>query len=154
VTLAGKEYEIEQLNRRASRVWRKSYLAPVMGLAEGVRGLSGVDFANVEDGKFMQMIGGMGGDALDTVLNVLDYDAMFDALCEYSSEIASDRLKLENNDDFYDSEISAAFWALVQMASPFGIVVQYGQRFINLLKSSADDQPKDTQDDQPKASKD
>lgn len=153
VTLAGKAYEIEQLNRRKSKPWRAKYLAPMTGLVDGLRNLAGVDFSGVENAQLMQMLGGTSGNALDTVLNVLDYDAMFDALCEYSPAIAKDREDLEESDAFYDQEISAAFWALVQLASPFGVVVKYGRRFIDLLKSSPDDASADTKDEKAAPSK-
>ena len=153
VTLAGIEFEIEQINRRKSKAWRDTYLAPMTGLAEGLRGLAGVDFADVENGKLMQLVGGMGGDALDTVLNIMDYDAMFDALCEYSPEIAESRELLDDSEDLYDSDIASAFWSLVQLVSPFGTVVKYGQRFVNLLRSKEADESAATKEDQPEVSK-
>lgn len=111
VTLGGKEYVIVELPARKNAGWRKGLeakLAPILGIIEQAG--AGLELRTNED--LLKVVGQVGQ------LLVTAPDLLIELLFAYAPELAADRDAIL--DAAYDSELIAAFTAVLGMAYPFG----------------------------------
>jgi len=121
VTLAGRTYTIESLKFKAERAWRKKYDAPIGDLINAisnVKEMSGKEYDKA--GDLMREVGTvLLAHANDLIRALLESpDTLFDAICDYSPALASDRAFIEEN--AYQDEIALVFVEVLKIAYPFG----------------------------------
>lgn len=121
VSLAGREYSVQQLPMKANRAWREKFNVPLKKLTDALQDavrLSGKKFA--DDDRLLQAVGHLLATHLEEVTRILTgtIDLMGEAVYEYAPEIAADRERIE--EEAFDDELIAAFMKVVQLAFPFG----------------------------------
>lgn len=110
VTLAGKTYTITELPSRKNAAWRKKLEKPFRELAKMLESAPETDISNLADiAGLVRSLSSMLVDSVDVIVELL-----FD----YSPELRADRKRIE--EEAYDSEILAAFTAVLSLAFPFG----------------------------------
>lgn len=110
VTLGGHAYTIEELPARKNAGWRKGLeakLAPLMGIIEQAG--AGLELRTNED---LMKVASQVGQLLVTAP-----DLLIELLFSYSAELAAQQETIL--DTAYDSELIAAFIAVLGMAYPF-----------------------------------
>jgi hypothetical protein len=107
ITLAGKEYSIEQLPMRANKEWRDSLGKPVLSLIQLIQDFGSLEFKPSDIGRIITVVKDLLLSSMDTLL---------DALFAYSPALAADRERIEN--EAYDDEAIAALGACVALAYP------------------------------------
>lgn len=121
VTLAGRTYVIESLKFKAEREWRKKYDAPIGNLVGAISNLQGIGGKQYEKaGDLLKEVGATllsnAGSLLQAMLD--SPDILFEAICDYSPAIGTDRAYIEEN--AYQDEIAGAFMEVLKIAYPFG----------------------------------
>ncbi|MCB8988081.1 MAG: hypothetical protein H6661_10080 [Ardenticatenaceae bacterium] len=113
VVIGEKTYTIREAKRKANAKWRQRFQAEFTDVAALIEGLPKTDLtAEALGGLLHQIVAKVGG-SVDT-LAVLVFD--------YSPELAADQQTIE--EEAYDSEIMAAFTAVLKLAYPFGAVLE------------------------------
>lgn len=114
ITLGGKEYQINELPRRANAQWRQQFqvlIASVTNLVEA----SQVDITNTAD------LVGVVGQVRDVLMQAPDQ--LIELLFAYSPTLAADRERIEA--DVYESEILGVFIEVLKLAFPFGEILSW-----------------------------
>lgn len=114
ITLGGKEYQINELPRRANAQWRQQFqvlVASVTNLVEA----SQVDITNTAD------LVGVVGQVRDVLMQAPDQ--LIELLFAYSPALAADRERIEA--DVYESEILGVFIEVLKLAFPFGEILSW-----------------------------
>lgn len=114
ITLGGKEYQINELPRRANAQWRQQFqvlVASVTNLVEA----SQVDITNTAD------LVGVVGQVRDVLMQAPDQ--LIELLFAYSPTLAADRERIEA--DVYESEILGVFIEVLKLAFPFGEILSW-----------------------------
>lgn len=114
ITLGGKEYQINELPRRANAQWRQQFqvlIASVTNLVEA----SQVDITNTAD------LVGVVGQVRDVLMQAPDQ--LIELLFAYSPALAADRERIEA--DVYESEILGVFIEVLKLAFPFGEILSW-----------------------------
>jgi hypothetical protein len=122
VTLGAKTYEVQVLNVRKSRDWRRQFEGPLTEVMAAVSDagnvLSGLDFTQGSD--LTRLFGVLGGALLGKLGRGVmgSMDAVADMLFAYSPELAAQRDAIEQ--EATDEEVLAAFVGVLKAAYPFG----------------------------------
>jgi hypothetical protein len=124
VSLAGREYSIQQLPIKANRAWREKFEELIGKLVSLIREgleLSSKKFPN-EDG-LLKAVSNLLAIRLEDISQVLvnSIDMVEGSVFEYAPEIAADREWIE--DEAFDDELIAVFMKVVQLAYPFGQIM-------------------------------
>jgi hypothetical protein len=126
VSLAGREYAIQQLPIKANRAWREKFGAPaIKKMGDAFRDsmlLTKKEFPN-GDGLLKAVVD-LAATHFGSVTEILlgSVETVGEALCDYAPEIAADRERIEA--EGFDGELVAAFLKVVQqLAYPFGQVL-------------------------------
>lgn len=119
LTLGGVEYTVQELPARKNAAWRKgleAQLGPFLNLVEQAG--AGAEIRKSED--LMQIVNQVGH------LLVTAPDTMIELIFSYASNLDAKRETILDN--AYDSELTAAFVAVLGLAYPFGgLVMQLAQ---------------------------
>jgi hypothetical protein len=121
VSLAGREYSIQQLPIKANRAWRERFEAPIEKLVGSFRDALSLSSQEFPDGKGLLLAaGGFLTAHLEDVTQILvgSIDLVEEAVFEYAPEIAADKERIET--ESFDDELIAAFLKVVALAYPFG----------------------------------
>jgi len=124
VTLAGREYAIQQLPIKADRAWREAHRGPldeILGAFDATVELTKTEFAD-GDGLVKavgQLLAAHASKISRTLLSSTDLIA--DALFAYSPVLEADRDHIEA--ETYPDEIMRVFLEVLKFAYPFGSVV-------------------------------
>jgi hypothetical protein len=121
VSLAGREYSIQQLPIKANRAWREKFEDPIEKLVSSFRDALQLSSKEFPDGKGLLLaVGGFLTTHLEDVTQILvgSIDLVEEAVFEYAPQIAADRELIEEK--AFDDELIAAFMKVVQLAYPFG----------------------------------
>jgi hypothetical protein len=112
VTIGEKEYTIREAKRKANAKWRQAFQAEFTDVAALIEGLPKTELTaeSISD-LIRQVVGKVGGSV----------DILAQLVFDYAPELAADRETIE--EEAYDSEIMAAFTAVLGLAYPFGSVV-------------------------------
>lgn len=113
VTLAGKTYTIHEAKRKANARWRESFQSEFTDVADLIEGLPRTEMTPDAVGDLIRQVTNKVGGAVDVVAQLV-----FD----YAPELAADQEIIE--EEAYDSEIMAAFTAVLKLAYPFGSLVE------------------------------
>lgn len=113
VTIGEKPYTIREAKRKANAKWRQRFQAEFVEIAALIEGLPKTDLtADAIGGLLNQIVAKVGGSV----------DILAELVFAYSPELAADRETIE--EEAYDSEIMAAFTAVLKLAYPFGSVIE------------------------------
>ncbi|MBK8987386.1 MAG: hypothetical protein IPM39_15135 [Chloroflexi bacterium] len=113
VAIAEKPYTIREPKRKANAKWRQRFQAEFSDVAALIEGLPRTEMTpEALGGLLHQIIGKVGGSV----------DILAELVFDYSPELAADRETIE--EEAYDSEIMAAFTAVLKLAYPFGSVLE------------------------------
>ena len=113
IIIGEKTYVVREAKRKANANWRKRFQAEFTDVAALLEGLPHTDLtAQALGGLLHQIIAKVGGSV----------DTLAELVFAYSPELAADRETIE--EEAYDSEIMAAFTAVMKLAYPFGSVIQ------------------------------
>lgn len=110
LTLGGQSYTVEELPARKNAAWRKQLeakLAPILGIIEQAG--AGLELRTNED--LLKVVGQV------SQLLVTAPDLLIELLFGYAPELAANQETIL--DTAYDSELIAAFTAVLGMAYPF-----------------------------------
>lgn len=113
VKLAGKEYQVDPLPRRAAKAFRQRITEQIGGVSQALRladGAGGVELTNL--GSIADIVDSVGGLLAGSI------DLVADLLFDFSPELAADRERIET--EGYDDEIIAAFLEVLKLLYPFG----------------------------------
>lgn len=110
VTLGGQNYEVTEMRSRDNAAWRKK----VENVVEHVAGLiSDAPDVKLTDGNAVaRLVRDVAGGLVKSP------DTLREMLLEYSPALSGDRERIEA--EAYDSEIIDAFWCVLELAFPFG----------------------------------
>lgn len=113
VTIGEKSYTVREAKRKASAKWRQAFQAEFTDVANLIEGLPRTEMTpEALGGLLHQIVGKVGGSV----------DILAELVFDYSPELAADRETIE--EEAYDSEIMAAFTAVLKLAYPFGSVLE------------------------------
>jgi len=113
VTIGEKTYVIREAKRKANAKWRQRFQAEFVEVANLIEGLPKTDLTADALGSLIhQVVAKVGGSV----------DILAELVFSYAPELADDRETIE--EEAYDSEIMAAFTAVLKLAYPFGSVVE------------------------------
>lgn len=113
IIIGEKTYVVREAKRKANAKWRQRFQAEFTDVAALLEGLPKTDLsAQALGGLLHQIIAKVGGSV----------DTLAELVFAYSPELAADRETIE--EEAYDSEIMAAFTAVMKLAYPFGSVIQ------------------------------
>jgi len=113
IIIGEKTYVVREAKRKANAKWRQRFQAEFTDVAALIEGLPKTDLtAQALGGLLHQIIAKVGGSV----------DTLAELVFAYSPELAADRETIE--EEAYDSEIMAAFTAVMKLAYPFGSVIQ------------------------------
>lgn len=126
IILGGRTYQITERPTRANKAWRDqltAVLEPVAGIVEQVTGGALSLPESVEEMRAKpQLLTDLGGVVKRlTGLLLEGLDNVLDLTLDYSPALKADREWIEGN--AYDSEILAAFTAVLGLAYPLGGVI-------------------------------
>lgn len=113
VTIAEREYEIEELRSRANAEWRQRLREPFGALTARLESAGQTDVTKL--GDVAQLVKETAG----TLMNAPDLLA--ELLFAYSPVLAADQERILA--ESYDSELMSAFIEVLKLAYPFGSVV-------------------------------
>lgn len=116
VTLAEREYTIQQLPIKASRVWRGQLAGPFTELVNVLEGAERIELNNAHD--IAAVVRSLSGTLIGSI------DLVLELLFAYSPELKKDREYIEQH--AYDDEAMAAFTEVLRLAYPFGILLALG----------------------------
>ena len=113
VTIGQKTYTIREAKRQANASWRLRFQAEFVEVAALLEELPQTDLTAVALGGLLwQIVAKVGGSV----------DVLAELVFAYAPELAADRETIE--EEAYDSEVMAAFTAVLKLAYPFGSVVE------------------------------
>jgi hypothetical protein len=113
IIIGEKTYVVREAKRKANARWRQRFQAEFTDVAALIEGLPKTDLtAQALGGLLHQIVAKVGGSV----------DMLAELVFAYSPELAADRETIE--EEAYDSEIMAAFTAVLRLAYPFGSVVE------------------------------
>lgn len=113
IIIGEKTYTIREAKRKANAKWRQRFQAEFVEIAALIEGLPKTDLtAEAIGGLLNQIVAKVGGSV----------DTLAELVFSYAPELADDREAIE--EEAYDSEIMAAFTAVLKLAYPFGSVVE------------------------------
>lgn len=113
VVIGDKEYTIREMKRKANAKWRLLFQAQFTEVADLIEGLPKTELNTTAVGELIRQITTRVGGSVDRLAELV---------FAYSPELNADRETIE--EEAYDSEIMAAFTAVLKLAYPFGSVVQ------------------------------
>jgi hypothetical protein len=113
VEIGEKSYIIHEQKRKANALWRLAFQAMFTEVAALIEGLPSLDMTPAAIGDLVRQITAKVGGSVDE---------MAELVFAYSPELNKDRETIE--EEAYDSEIMAAFTAVLKLAYPFGSLVQ------------------------------
>jgi len=116
VTLGGREYTLESLPIRQSKVWRDKLAVPFAMLSQAIQTAGVVELTVAQLPDISRLVRQFSGVLLGSV------DTMLDLLFEYSSALRDDRDWIEEN--AYDEEALNAFTEALKLAYPLGQLLQ------------------------------
>lgn len=113
VAIGDKQYTIKEAKRKANAKWRLLFQTQFTEVADLIEGLPSTELTPEAIGGLLnQIVTKVGGSV----------DMLAELVFAYSPELAADRETIE--EEAYDSEIMAAFTAVLKLAYPFGSVVE------------------------------
>ncbi len=110
VTLAGREYTIEELRSRANGEWRTKLQEPFGQLVDKLQSAGDTELSR--PGDIANLVRSVAGTLVQSP------DTLKGLLFDYSPTLAKDRERIEA--EAYDSEILDAFTEILKLAYPFG----------------------------------
>lgn len=113
VTLAGTQYEIEELGALANSEWRQALVAKYGTLLHDLMGAISTDYDTPEG---LSRLGNLAGQLVFTLGGSIE--DIRERVVAYSPRLAADRERLLASG--YDSEFLEAFVRVIQLAYPFG----------------------------------
>ncbi len=123
VTLAERQYLIKELPSRKNMAWRQALKEPFGDLVDA---LANAPALEVDSSAGLQQLADLVRTLTSRVIGSIDL--MRELLFDYSPSLAEDRDRIEV--DGYDSEIVGAFTQVLQLAFPFGQVINLAARAI------------------------
>ena len=117
ITLSGKQHTINELPSRRAAAWRKQVQEKLGDVAKLVESAPDTDISN--SAALATLVRNVGS------LVVGSTDIVVELLFEYAPALR------ESDEDFYDSELLAAFVEVVKLAYPFGQLANLLARFGN-----------------------
>ena len=121
VEIAETTYVIREAKRKANAKWRQRFQVQFTEIADLIEGLPDTDLTPQAIGNLVRQITAKVGGSVDE---------MAELVFAYSPELKANREAIE--DDAYDSEIMAAFTAVLKLAYPFGSLVEMVSGLSNL----------------------
>lgn len=119
ITLAGQTHTINELPRKQNAAWRERFQAMFRDVADLIEELADSDLNAETVGRALnQIVAKVGGSV----------DMLADLVFAYAPRL--DKEKLE--EEVYDSELMAAFTAVLELAYPFGSVLKTVQGLAEL----------------------
>lgn len=115
ITLSGKQHTINELPSRRAAAWRKQVQEKLGDVAKLVESAPDTDISN--SAALATLVRNVGS------LVVGSTDIVVELLFEYAPALR------ESDEDFYDSELLAAFVEVVKLAYPFGQLANLLARF-------------------------
>jgi len=113
VEIGEKIYTIREAKRKANAKWRQRFQAEFVEVANLIEGLPSTDLTpEAVSNLIRQIVAKVGGSV----------DILAELVFSYAPELADDREAIE--EEAYDSDIMAAFTAVLKLAYPFGSVVE------------------------------
>ena len=143
VTVAERDYIITPLPIRKNREWRKQFDEPINDAANLLTEIGSYADTEFEDGKAMVgQIGKAISGSLSPIIHHLlgSADTITEAVFDYSPAMQEDREYIEENG--FDTEIVAAFLAILSLAFPFGQAIR------GLMELGKEEKKKDGQKEQ------
>lgn len=113
VQIGDKQYTIREKKRKANAKWRQAFQAQFTEVADLIEGLPTIDLTPTAIGELLRQITTKVGGSVDK---------MAELVFNYSPELNKDREVIE--EEAYDSDIMAAFTAVLKLAYPFGSLVE------------------------------
>lgn len=113
VEIGGKSYTINEAKRKANAKWRQSFQVQFTEVADLIEGLPGTEMTSQAIGQLIRQITSKIGGSVDEMAALV---------FAYSPELAADKETIE--EEAYDSEIMAAFTAVLKLAYPFGSLIE------------------------------
>lgn len=113
VVIGDKQYTIKEAKRKANAKWRLLFQTQFTEVADLIEGLPSTELTPTAVGDLIRQITAKVGGSVDMLAELV---------FAYSPELAADRETIE--EEAYDSEIMAAFTAVLKLAYPFGSVVE------------------------------
>lgn len=122
VEIGGKQYTIPEAKRKANAKWRQLFQAQFTEVADLIEGLpeTSLSSATAVGDLIRQIVNKVGGSV----------DQMAELVFSYAPELAAEREQIE--EEAYDSEIMAAFTAVLKLAYPFGSLIEMVSGLISL----------------------
>ena len=113
VELGGKTYQIREAKRKANAKWRQRFQAQFEEIAALIEGLPGAEMTpETISAIIRQIVDKVGGSV----------DILAELVFSYSPELEQNQETIE--EEAYDSEIMAAFTAVLKLAYPFGSALE------------------------------
>lgn len=112
VSIAGREYEVKPLQRKATKIWRQALGKPFDDIVGIIANKDNIMLDNPSD------VAGLIVTIKDTLLYAPDF--IFEALCAYAPAIDRDKEYIDENG--YDEEIMKAFVEVLRIVYPFGVL--------------------------------
>ena len=113
ITIGDKAYTISEKKRKANAIWRLAFQAMFTEVAALIEALPATELTPEAIGSLVRQITTKVGGSVDE---------MAELVFAYSPELNAARETIE--EEAYDSEIMAAFTAVLKLAYPFGSLVQ------------------------------
>jgi len=113
VEIGGKTYTIHEAKRKANAKWRQRFQAEFVDIAALIESLPGAELTPETVSTIIRQIVDKVGGSVDTLAELV---------FSYSPELEADREFVE--EEAYDSEIMAAFTAVLKLAYPFGSALE------------------------------
>jgi hypothetical protein len=113
IEIGDVKYTVRELKRKANAKWRLAFQAQFTEVADLIEGLPQTDLTPAAIGNLVRQITNKVGGSVDE---------MAELVFAYSAELNKDRDTIE--EEAYDSEIMAAFTAVLKLAYPFGSLVE------------------------------
>jgi hypothetical protein len=123
VTLAERQYVIKELPRRKNMAWRQALKEPFGDLVDALTNAPALEIDSTAE---LQQLADLVRTLTSRVIGSIDL--MCELLFDYSPSLAEDRDRIE--EEGYDSEIVGAFAQVLQLAFPFGQIINLAARAI------------------------
>jgi hypothetical protein len=123
VTLAERQYLIKELPSRRNMAWRQALKEPFGDLVDALANAPGLE---VDSTAGLQQLADLVRTLTSRVIGSIDL--MRELLFDYSLSLAEDRDRIE--EEGYDSEIVGAFTQVLQLAFPFGSIINLASKAI------------------------